>query len=334
MTGMKFKRSCVDCSTTFFTHDRRNFLCPKCQKKRNENRPKVIHVRRADAASLQPRSRRPGPDARTNRGGPGARRRPAAPKKAKPPKPPKPPKLSELTPELRERIATVYREVNREDVPLRIINAQISEKVWAKRHVVMQVVSELRGLEMPLHTRDITPEHRATVITQFESFFRECSRPEKGRHRAIAEFLGLPVNAVRRIRREWIKQQIPPEKVLSRDQLFVVEKEYWNELKRRALPLEAFPETIAARTGLSAFQIMLWIDQLHDENSGLKALDVPSDEAQARIVAEYREYLDRDTPPAESLHKSLAELTGITPEQVHKVLVNYRIRNRAAYTLS
>lgn len=328
MAGMKFKRSCVDCNVTFFTPDRRNFLCPKCQKKRNESKPKVIHIRRADAAALQPRPRRPMHEHPPNRG---MRKGPRKPRPQKPPRPPKPPKLGDLTPELREQIVAAYREVNKEGVPLRIINAQISEKVWAKRRVVMQVVSELRGLELPLHTRDISLEQRSEVISQFESLLRHCARPEKGRHRTIAESLGLPVNAVRRIRREWLKEKVPNGSALTREQLFLVEKEYWKEFEQHALPLEHFSEAIAERTALPAFQILLWIDQLHDENSTLRGIPEPPEEARERIVAEYLEYLKGSAPPPESLHKVLSELIGVTPEQVHKVLVNYRLRHRKEY---
>ena len=114
-------------------------------------------------------------------GGPGGGGRPKGrPSHSAPPKKiPKPPKTAVMTEELRARIIEAYKAFEASTEPLRIINAQISDKVWAKRALVMQVVGQVRGLQSPASAASLTPEQSQQVIDMFLGFIRNAERPPK-----------------------------------------------------------------------------------------------------------------------------------------------------------
>ncbi|HZS46757.1 MAG TPA: hypothetical protein VFC63_16920 [Blastocatellia bacterium] len=353
MSGMKFRRTCAICNTTFFTPDRRQSICSKCLKKRGQqstasapaggqqrfqSRPQGQHSGSQGGHSHghhdnRPRfqSRGPGGPGRGPGGGGGPRPKGRPSHSAPPKKTPKPPKTAVMTDELRQKIIDAYQPFQGSTDPLRIINAQISDKVWAKRALVMQVVSQVRGLQSPASTTTLTPEQMQQVIDMFVKFIRNAERPEEGRHKAVATHLNIPVATVRRVRRDWFKSQEGSLRELSRDQLFSIEKTYWNELQRGQLPLDQLPEILAERLGFSPFQVMVWIDQLHESENSLSAVPETTPEQREGVISSYKEYLAGDKPPAKALHRTIGEKVGITPNQVYKVLLEYRNGVRRQY---
>jgi|GEM_PF-601885 len=355
MSGMKFRRTCAICNTTFFTPDRRQSICTKCLKKRGQrdsasapssgppryqSRPSSGPQQggHGDRPRFQQSSRGPGgghghghAGGRPGGGGGGGRPKgrpshPIAPKKT-----PKPPKTAVMTDELRQRITDAYQPFKESTEPLRIINAQISDKVWAKRALVMQVVSQVRGLEASASAMTITPEQHKQVVDMFVGFIRSAERPAEGRHKAVATELNIPVAIVRRVRRDWFKSQEGSLRELSREQLFSIERTYWSELQKGQLPLEQIPENLAERLGFAPFQVMVWIDQLHESENNLSTVPDPTSEQHDEVVKLYKEYLAGDKPPAKALHKTIGEKVGITPNQVYKVLLEYRNGVRRKY---
>jgi hypothetical protein len=357
MSGMKFRRTCAICNTTFFTPDRRQSICTKCLKKRGQrdtasspsssSSPPRYQSRPSSGPSQgghgpggdRPRfqgSRGPGGGhggGRPGGGGGGGRPKPGGrPSHSAPPKKiPKPPKTAVMTDELRQRITDAYQPFKESTEPLRIINAQISDKVWAKRALVMQVVSQVRGLEASASAMTITPEQHKQVVDMFLGFIRSADRPAEGRHKAVATALNIPVAIVRRVRRDWFKSQEGSLRELSREQLFSIEKTYWSELQKGQLPLAEIPENLAERLSFAPFQVMVWIDQLHESENNLSTVPDPTPEQHEEVVKLYKEYLAGDKPPAKALHKTIGEKVGITPNQVYKVLLEYRNGVRRQY---
>src|SRR5262245_6571846 len=102
MSGMKFRLQCAGCGATFFTTDRKTRRCPKCLKK---DAPKK--------GGVAPGLERAGSLAGRFGSKPvGALTKAPAPREPKPKGEPRPtrPKAAELTPELSEQIAQIYRE--------------------------------------------------------------------------------------------------------------------------------------------------------------------------------------------------------------------------------
>ena len=100
MSGMKFRRTCTVCNSTFFSPDRKAAYCLKCLKKRV-----VKHVPAEPRVSVSPspaphRASAPAPVSVGGGGGGGARRA----------KPTRAPKAAVLTSDLRERILRLYDE--------------------------------------------------------------------------------------------------------------------------------------------------------------------------------------------------------------------------------
>ena len=143
--------------------------------------------------------------------------------------------------------------------------------------------------------------------------------------------MNIPVATVRRVRRDWFRSQEGSLRQLTREQLFSIEKTYWNELQHGKLPLNQIPETLAERLGFSPFQVMVWVDQLHESEDTLATVPSPTKEQHDGVVRLYTEYLAGDKPPAKALHKTIGEKVGITPNQVYKVLLEYRNNARRQY---
>lgn len=254
-------------------------------------------------------------------------------KKLKEPRAPKPPKARALTDELRARILEAYETMKSSPEPLRVINAQISEKLWVKRGLVMQAINEANARrELPLD-QQLNDDQKKIVIENFSKFIEDCIRPPDGRHRTLAAQLGASVSAVRQARREWFKAQWGNAPDLTREQLFSIEKAYWAELKSRRLPLKEMPGVIASKLGFTPFQVMMWIDQLHDNENLLASVPDPTEEQRAAIIDAYHKYLVSEKPPENALHKTIGEAVGVTPRQVHKVLLRYRNHQRATYSV-
>ena len=315
---MKFRRTCSVCNATFFSPDRKAAYCLKCLKKRV-----VKHVP-AEARAV----------AETSRVAP---RSVSAPRQSlaesSRPRPARVAKIATLTPELRRRVIEIYEEeFATRPVQTREVHAQIANKLWLKRQLVADVIREITQSKVTL-----TDELKTRAIEMYQRFVESGHRPEGGRRRAISSALGLPYKQVMKIIREWsmAEYETSPTPNPTRQQLFEIEKMYWDELNRRRYRLTELPTKIADELGyVSRWQVLRWLDVLHDDERAFANVPDPPPEAQKQILDAYVEYLNSPTPPEHGLHYSIAgQIAKVSPRQVHKVLQNHRHRMRAEYPL-
>src|SRR5215467_1508177 len=321
MSGMKFRRTCSACNATFFSPDRKASLCLKCSKKRAIKHVRAVATAEAKATA-EPLRVAPRPVIRSDVGV-------APPRK----KGPRPPKASVLTPELRERILDCYeKDYSSPQGRLREVNAQIAEKLWVKRKVVADVIRDATQARAQL-----TNELRARAIEMYQRFVENGHRPEGGRRRAISSAFGVPYKQVMSLIREWSLAEYgkSPTPSPTRQQLFEVEKLYWDELNRQRFRLTELPGKIAEQLEyVTRWQVLRWLDVLHDDERAFGNVPEPAPEAQEQIVSAYLDYLASPSPPDHGLHYTIAGRVGkVTPRQVHKVLQSYRHKRRSEYPL-
>jgi hypothetical protein len=318
MSGMKFRRTCSVCNATFFSPDRKAAYCIKCIKKRVVKHVPAEAKAAVQATRVAPRSftspRQPMGDMQRHR-------------------PPRAAKLGTLTPELRQRIIEIYQaEYAGRPVQTREMHTQIATKLWLKRQLVADVIREITQSKVAL-----TDDLKDRAIEMYKRFVESGHRPEGGRRRAISSALGLPYKQVMKIIREWsmAEYETSPTPNPSRQQLFEIEKSYWNELNNRRYRLTEMPQKIAEQLGfVSRWQVLRWLDVLHDDQRAFANVSDPTPEAQQQILAAYQQYLQAPTPPEHGLHYSIAgQIEKVSPRQVHKVLQNYRHKMRAEYPL-
>jgi hypothetical protein len=85
---------------------------------------------------------------------------------------------------------------------------------------------------------------------------------------------------------------------------------------------------------VTRWQVLRWLDVLHDDERAFSNVPDPAPEVQQQILDAYRAYLESSEPPEHGLHYSIAGQIGkVSPRQVHKVLQSYRHRRRAEYPL-
>lgn len=321
MSGMKFRRTCSACNATFFSPDRKASLCLKCSKKRAIKHVRAVATAEAKATA-EPLRVAPRPVIRSDVGV-------APPRK----KGPRPPKASVLTPELRERILDCYeKDYSSPQSRLREVNAQIAEKLWVKRKVVADVIRDVTQSRAQL-----TNELRARAIEMYQRFVENGHRPEGGRRRAISSAFGVPYKQVMNLIREWSLAEYAksPTPNPSRQQLFEVEKVYWDELHSKRYRLTELPSKIAENLGyITRWQVLRWLDVLHDDERVFANVPDPPKDVQEQILTAYSEYLKSESPPEHGLHYTIASgIDKVTPRQVHKVLQSYRHQMRSEYPL-
>jgi hypothetical protein len=327
MSGMKFRRTCTVCGTTFFSPDRKAAYCLKCVKKKivkhvpTTPKPVVVHNASAPVRAVP----------RPAQHGQGPRSSAAAPRKQKTPRAPR---IEALTPELRNRILEIYQgEFVGKESALRDINSQIATKLWIKRKLVADVLQDYLNTSKI----EITPEIREKAIDMYRRFVETGYRPDGGRRHAISKTLGVPYKQMMKIIRDWAKSEYEksPTPEPSRMQLFEIEKLYWTEMDNQRYRLMELPEKMADQLGyVTRWQILRWLDILHDDERAFSNVPDPSPEIQEQILKAYQDYLAAPEPPEHGLHYTIANLIdGLTPRQVHKVLQNYRHQRRMDYPL-
>lgn len=328
---MKFRRTCSVCNATFFSPDRKAAYCLKCVKKRIVKHvptaPKPV-VAAPTAPPVRPIHR---PQPLPHHSPPNAHSRSAAAVKKQ--KTPRAPRIETLTPELRNKILDMYKgEYANKQAPLREANSQIANKLWVKRKLVADVLQEFLTNKAVL-----TPEIKDRAIEMYKRFVESGHRPDGGRRHAISVALGVPYKQVMKIIREWAmaEYQQSPTPEPSRIQLFEIEKLYWDELHQQRHSLLELPQKMADHLGyVTRWQILRWLDILHDDERAFSNVPDPSPEIQERILQEYQEYLNSPEPPEHGLHYTIAgKIAGISPRQVHKVLQTYRHKKRAEYPI-
>jgi hypothetical protein len=318
MSGMKFRRTCSVCNATFFSPDRKAAYCLKCIKKRV-----VKHVPSETKATTEVARVAPRPFI------------PPRPSFGEPPRERslRAPKIGALTPELRQRIVEIYEaEYASGPVQTREMHAQIATKLWLKRQLVADVIREITQSRVGL-----TDDLKERAVEMYQRFVESGHRPDGGRRRAISSALGLPYKQVMKVIREWsmAEYEKSPTPNPSRQQLFEMEKVYWDELNRRRYRLTELPAKIAEQLGfVSRWQVLRWLDVLHDDQRAFSNVPDPSPEAQQQILDAYIEYLGSPAPPEHGLHYSIAgKIAKVSPRQVHKVLQEFRHKMRAEYPL-
>jgi hypothetical protein len=242
-------------------------------------------------------------------------------------------KASVLTPELRSRIVEIYdKEYSGLPVPTRDVHSQIANKLWLKRQLVADVLRELAQTKTA-----VSPEQRERAIEMYRRFVESGHRPEGGRRRAISAALDIPYKQVVKFIREWSLAEYEKSTTPNptRQQLFEIEKLYWDELKNGRYRLTEFPQRISEALGyVTQWQVLRWLDVLHDDERAFANVPEPPPEIQQQILDAYNEYLNSSAPPEQGLHYSIAGRIGkVSPRQVHKVLQSYRHRMRTEYPL-
>ena len=321
MTGMKFRRTCSSCNTTFFSPDRKASICLKCSKKKI-----VKHI----PTPPPPELRREAEPPRQVRAIPKPEKYASPLHKSKAPVAPK---IDILTPELTEQVLDLYAELRKDPSKrLRDVHTEIADKLWVKRNVI---ADSLRDHEQ--NKKEFTPELKNRAIEMYQRFVETGHRPEGGRRRTISAALGVPYKQVVNLIREWSLSEYmkSPTPTPTREQLFEVEKTYWRELENEQCRLTEMPQRIAEELGfITRWQVLRWLDVLHDDEHAFDNVPDPSPEVQQQILDAYNEYLEGTNPPDHGLHYTIAGRIGkVTPRQVHKVLQANRHKKRAEYPL-
>jgi hypothetical protein len=315
---MKFRRTCSVCNATFFSPDRKALYCLKCIKKR------VVKHIPAEARQAVPIPRlAPRPVAHASAPVTAARKK----------REPRAPKLSELTPELKRRIGQIYeQEFADSQIPLRDVHSQIANKLWVKRQLVADVIKDTTRSKAVL-----TLELKERAIQMYQRFVETGHRPDGGRRRAISAALGIPYKQVMKLIREWslAQYEASPTPTPSRQQLFEIEKSYWEELQNKRHTLTDLPEKISEQLGyVTRWQVLRWLDVLHDDERAFANVPEPAQDVQQQILRVYTEYLAAVSPPEHGLHYTIAaHISKVSPRQVHKVLQSFRHKMRSEYPL-
>jgi hypothetical protein len=169
----------------------------------------------------------------------------------------------------------------------------------------------------------LTKEQEQEIMKRYQAYVEGMERPPKGRRKSIAADMGLPYHAVILAVRKWNQGQAKAED-LTRDERFLVETSYFRRLAREG-SLSRIKEQITQETGLSYWQVCRYLDLLHDGEDRLREVADVSPEQRIAILAEYHAYLSAPGPPGPPLHALIAERTEVSPKQVHKVLLAYRL---------
>jgi hypothetical protein len=283
-----FRKDCAECGHSFSARDRKEKFCPKCVGK--------VKTREAQAKKASEK---------------------------KPPPPPPVPKPAEqeppvLTGELKDRVLQEYETYrDRPDHPLRKIHQEIARKLGIKRALVFEA---LQGIGK---RRVLTPEEEAEVVKHYRDYVERMERPPAGRRKTIAKDLEVPFRLVASAVQGWKRSQRPVEE-LSREQRFEIEKAYFRFLGE-GKSLKEILEEIEQKSGLSHWQITRFLDLIHDGEKLLKKVPDVTEEQGQSIINGYLDYLSASAPPGPFLHTLLAEKSGATYKQVHKVLLTYRL---------
>ena len=285
---MVFRKDCAECGHSFSARDRKEKFCPKCVAKIRDREEQVKRARGK-----------------------------------KPPPPPPVPKPAEqeppvLTGEIKDRVLREYETYrDRPDHPLKKIHQEIARKLGIKRTLVFEA---LQGMAK---RRVLTPEEEAEVVKRYRDYLERLKRPPAGRRKTIAKDLDVPFRLVASAVQGWKRSQRPVEE-LTREQRFEIEKAY-SRFLGGGKSLDEILGEIEQKSGLSRWLILRWLDLIHDGEKLLKKVPEVTEEQEQSIIRGYLDYLSAPAPPSPFLHTLLAEKSGATYKQVHKVLLNYRL---------
>ena len=166
----------------------------------------------------------------------------------------------------------------------------------------------------------LTEEQEQEIIRRYQAYVKRMERLLEGRRKRIASEMDLPYRAIVLAVRNWNRKQ----KDLSREERFQVEKSYFRLLEKE-VSFTGAKEQITRESGFDEWQVSRYLDLLHDGEDRLSKVPDVLPEQKTAVLAEYHAYLAASAPPALPLHALIAERTGVTPKQVHKVLLSYRL---------
>ena len=294
--GMNFRIECGECGRAFLTPDRKKKVCPRCVEKVKEReewrkRKQEDEEKKRAEAKKQAAGKSPSP----------------SPKPALP-----------LSEELKERIFNEFEPYRHQETPpWREIHRAIAQRMKLPKRLVGEALKEERG-------RLIIPqETRQEVIRRYHDYVVRMERPPKGRRKTIAADLGITFRTVAVTVRDWKREQSSVRE-LNREQRFRIEKSYFQALES-GRPLADLAEEMAEALGTSSFHILRYIDLIHDGIDRFKRVLDATPVDREKVLSAYAEYLAADSPPELFLHNLIAAKTGVTPQTVHKTLLQFRL---------
>jgi hypothetical protein len=286
-----FRKDCADCGRSFASPDRKARFCPKCEPR--------VKEREAKAKKAQAKKTPPPP----------------------PPPAPMPPHeaAAALTPELKTRILEAYESRRGQaGISLRALKREIARNLGVGRDLVVQVVQE-----SPVQ-RTLSPDQEAEIVKRYQTYVERMERPAAGRRKAIAREMRIPYRLVVMAVRNWKQRAQRPMKDFTREERFRVEKAFSRKIREEKPLAKVFAE-ILEETGLDRWQVIRYLDTIHDGESRLKKFPEVTAGQKEAILAGYADYLGGSSPPGPFLHTLLAEKSGATHQQVHKALLAYRL---------
>ncbi len=193
-----------------------------------------------------------------------------------------------------------------------------SEQKLPRRAVSQKKRARLKAA--PSIPKKLTPEQRRQIEERYRAMVASGERPPEGRRKTITRELRLPYALVS----EAVKSYLHRERLRRTN--FEIEKIYWREVLAGQDDARAIVECAAAELGLDPGRIWWWLEKLHEWRKVLDAEPEVSETQRAAILSFYQEYLKRGAPPEKGLHLLISEAIGdVTPRQVHKVLLQYRL---------
>ncbi len=303
--GINFRIECGECGRTFLTPDRKKKICPRCMEKVKEREEWRKKAKEAEEKKRE------------------EARKQAARKTALPASKP----VLPLTEELKERIFNEFESYRRQEgLAWKKIHGAIAQKMKIPKRLVGEALKEERK-------RLIIPkETRQEIIRRYHDYVVRMERPPKGRRKTIAADLGITYREVVVTVRDWKSEQ-SSVRDLDREQRFRIEKSYFQAL-RAGRSLADLAEEMAGAFESSPFHILRYLDLIHDGIERLKKVPDANPDERARVVAAYAEYLAADSPPEPFLHNLISAQTGVSPQTVHKTLLQYRLERLREAVLS
>jgi len=166
----------------------------------------------------------------------------------------------------------------------------------------------------------LTPEQRQQIERLYKAMVVSGERPPEGRRRRIAAQLGVPHELVSEV----VKSYLQHERLRRTN--FDIEKIYWREVLAGQDDANLIAQRAAEELKLDVGRIWWWLQKLHEWPKTLHQDPDVNEEQKAAIVAAYEDYLKSSDPPEKGLHMTLSEkIGGVTPRQVHKTLLQYRL---------
>jgi hypothetical protein len=288
---MTFRRDCDNCGKSFLSPDRKTKLCPRCIGKGRHN----------------------------------FQEEPLPPKK--------PPQKAQAKKE-----KTLFKSPSSElpsdsiiENPKEIATKEVPEKAPKPKGQKMPGRKQQAGEAAAAQADDkveeeikLTEAQEQEIIERYQTYVREMQRPPEGRRKTIAREMGISRWAVIQTLRNWSQGESRLQE-LTREERFAVEKSYFQHFEEDTSFL-ALKKRIVQETGLSPWEVSRYLDLLHDGEDKLRNVPDVSGEQKTAILDEYRKYLSGTAPPSAILHPLIAERTGVTPKQVYKVLLGYRLK--------